>query len=291
MVDIVNPNTNETISYHVDVKAQSFLTKKVKDKIQKKDKDYVMIIDGYEGSGKSTLAQQFGTFVDPTLNLSRICMTTDEFKQAIIRADKNQCVIYDEAVTGMTAGDSISRIGKLLKSMMMQMRQKNLFVIVIIPTVFELNKYSVLSRAKSLFHTYEKKDKMGYWVGYNKKDLRKLYLLGKKTYSYKIRSRFIGRFYGKYTVDEDEYRKKKEKALWAIETTDSEVEKNNKYMTQRDSIINGLYSCGLKQFSSQRKLSKWLRSCGVSLSQPYLSKMLGETMENTEFLITDNNNN
>ena len=65
-------------------------------------------------------------------------MTVDEFKQAINNAGKAECVIYDEAVTGMTSGDSISKIGKALKSMMMQMRQKNLFVIIIIPVIIAI---------------------------------------------------------------------------------------------------------------------------------------------------------
>ena len=289
MVDITDPITNVTISFHVDLRLQKFLNQSVIDRIQKKDKDYVMIIDGYEGSGKSTLAQQMGKFVDPTLNLSRICMTTEEFKQAIVNSKKNQCVIYDEAVTGMTAGDTISRIGKLLKSMMMQMRQKNLFVIVIIPTVFELNKYSVLSRARTLFHTYEKKDRMGYWVGYNKKDMRKLYLLGKKTYSYKVRSRFIGRFYGKYAVDEEEYRNKKEKALWLIESSYENKEKRDKYIMQRDLIIKFMYNLvktyKIKEFNSLRKLSKAFKIAGMPLSDVQLGKIMnrkGEDMENSE---------
>ena len=131
-------------SFHVDKKLQKFLIDKVKDRITKKDKDYVLLIDGYEGSGKSTFGMQMGKFVDPSLTLDRVCLTADEFKQRILDAKKGQCVIYDEAVTGMSAGNSITRIGKLLKSLMMQMRQQNLFVIVILPSVFELNRYAVL---------------------------------------------------------------------------------------------------------------------------------------------------
>lgn len=214
---LLDPNKEgEILSYHIDKKMLRYLDK-IKKKITQKDKDYVLIVDGYEGSGKSTLAQQIGKYVDPTLDLARICMTADEFKQQIIEATKGQCVIYDEAVTGMSSSDSISRIGKLLKSMMMQMRQKNLFVIVIIPTIFEMGKYVVLSRARSLLRTYESGDKMGYWVGYNKKDLKNLYIRGKKTYATKVKSNFRGRFYGKYAVNEMEYRKKKEEALFLIE--------------------------------------------------------------------------
>lgn len=213
------------VDYYIEKKLIFYL-EKIKKYINQKDKDYVLIVDGYEGSGKSTFAQQVGGYVDPSLNLSRICMTADEFKDAIINAKKGQCVIYDEAVTGMSAGDSITRIGRLLKSMMMQMRQKNLFVIVIIPTVFEMGKYAVLSRARALFHIYEKGTSHRF-VGYNKKDLKKLYLKGKKTYTYRVRSFFIGTFGGKLVVDEQKYREKKEKALFMLEK-DVKINQNDK---------------------------------------------------------------
>jgi len=241
VVDIINPETGEVTSYHIDKRMLYFLEEKVKKKINNKDKDYVLLIDGYEGSGKSTLAQQMGKCVDPTLDLSRICMTADEFKQAILSAKKGQCVIYDEAVTGMTAGDSISRVGKLLKSLMMQMRQNNLFVIIILPSVFEFNKYSVLSRARSFFHVYENKGRIGYWVGYNRKDLRKLYLKGKKNYIYTVKSRFIGRFYGKYAVNEEAYRSKKKKALDLIDDEDKKGSIKDKYKVQRDEMVYMIY--------------------------------------------------
>ena len=269
MVTFFNPVTNSEISYHVDKKMIKFLNK-IKNLITKKDKDYVMIIDGYEGSGKSTAAQQWGKFVDPSLDLPRICMTADEFKQAIIDAKQKQCVIYDEAVTGMSSGDTITRIGRLLKSMMMQMRQKNLFVIVIIPSIFELNKYTVLSLSRNFFHIYESKGKMGYFVGYNRKDTKLLYLKGKKTYTYRVKSRFIGRFLGKYVVDEQKYREKKEKALFSIEKEEKK-DKDSIFKEQRDYLICHLkieYKMGCE------KIEKVLKNCKYPINHTYIANIL-----------------
>ena len=263
MVDISDPVTNTTLSYYIEPRLHTYLHEKVKIDLSRKDKDYVMIIDGYEGSGKSTFAQQIGKYVDPTLDLSRICMTANEFKMAIINARPNQCVIYDEAVTGMTSSDSITRVGKLLKSMMMQMRQKNLFVIIIMPTIFEFGKYAVLGRAKSFFHVYESKGKRGYFAGYNRRDMKKLYLYGKKTYSYKVRSRFTGRFYGKYVVNEEEYRKKKADALFLIEGEDGEGEKGNKYMEFYHKLVIALR----KELDlSEVKTAEKLKAYGIQVS-------------------------
>jgi len=263
MAVIVNPETGEEKNYYVEPRLYKFLTKNVTEDLKKKDKDYPLLIDGYEGAGKSTFAQQIGAVVDPTLDLSRICMTANEFKKAIIYSKKNQCVIYDEAVTGLTAADSISRVGKLLKSLMMQMRQKNLFVIVILPFIFDLNRYTVLGRAKGLFHIYETSGRRGYWIGFNKKDMKKTFLQGKKTYSYTVKTRFKGRFYGKYVVDEAEYRKKKEQALMEVEG-EEEVDKYE-WRNKLFLIMNEEYGISLK------KISESLQKCGLELKYTAIS--------------------
>lgn len=263
---VKNPNNpDETLHYYISKRMIAYL-ESVKSKINKKDKDYVLIIDGYEGSGKSTLAMQIGKYVDPDLNLDRICLTSDEFKQAIINAKKGQCVIYDEAVTGMAAGESITRIGRLLKSMMMQMRQKNLFVIIVIPAVFDLNKYAVLSRARALFHVYERKDDHK-WVGYNKKDLKMLYLKGKKTYSYRVRSFFTGIFRGKFVVNEEKYRKKKEEALFLMDSEANEGE--SRWKKQRDVLILGL----IEAKWTHKQIQEWLERYKLHLSMGSLSEV------------------
>ena len=270
MVDVINPDDGITWSFHVDVRMMRFLDK-VRQRVGKKDKDFVVIIDGYEGSGKSTLGLQMARYVDPTLTLDHVCMTVDNFKRAVITAKKGQAVIYDEAVTGLTAGDSISRVGKVLKSMMMQMRQKNLFVIVILPTIFELSKYAVLSRAKGLFHVYEKDGRMGYWVYYNRKDLRLLYLKGKKTHSYSVRSYYSGRFYGKYTVDEEEYRKKKSETLFMLDDEEKGTDKRStRWEEQRDYLLWMLKKNGEKRVT----IANMMKGCRFKLSPTQITTIL-----------------
>ncbi len=266
---IIDPITKQKVSYYVEKKVKELLDKKVKKDLSERDKDYVIIMDGYEGAGKSTFAMQIGKYVDPTLKLDRICMTCEEFKKAINNAKKNQCVIYDEAVTGLTSADSISRVGKMLKSLMMQMRQKNLFVIIILPSIFEFNKYAVLSRARWFFHVYESGGRRGYFVGYNRRDTRRLYLKGKKTYSYLVRSYFNGRFYGKYVVDEEEYRKKKEQALLLI---DEEEDSINKWLQQRNILIYLLYKTGLTYIEMQTRM----KEKGMSISLGTISSIVNK---------------
>lgn len=271
---VIDPITKEEISYFIDKKI-IYLLDKVKNYISKRDKDYVMLLDGYEGSGKTTFALQCGKYVDPTLNLKRVCMTPDSFKEAIRNAEKGQCVIYDEAVTGLTAGASITRVGRILKSMMMQMRQKNLFVIVLLPVIFEFNKYAVLSRARFFFHIYESKGRMGFFVGFNKKFTRMTYLQGKKTHSYKVRSRFNGRFYGKFALgdsQEQPYRKKKEDALEEVGDEDEDSGRRNKWKLQTDFE---LYKRN-KEGKSLEHLEKELKETNFPLSRSQIGKRIVE---------------
>jgi len=279
LVNIFSKRDNKTYTYHVDNRLIKFL-EKVKQRINKKDKDYVLLIDGYEGAGKSTFGIQMGRYVDNDLSLDQICMTATEFKQAIINAKKGQCILYDEAVTGLTAGDSISRVGKLLKSMMMQMRQKNLFVIVVLPTIFELSRYAALSRAQGLFHVYEKGGKMGYWVGYNRKDTRQLYLKGKKNHAYCIRSFFIGRFYGKYAIEEDSYRKKKADTLFLLDTEDKDMLPTNRRMTEQRNFLIYLIHIQGKTYEA---IAKEFKKCRF----PVERSQIGEICRQIEDLYGD----
>ena len=275
-VTIFDPIEKIEYTYALEPRLKRYLDNKVKINLAKEDRDVVIIIDGYEGSGKSTFAMQVGKYVDPTLNLNRICMSSQEFKDAIIKSKKNTCVIYDEAVTGMTATESLTRVGKMLKSLMMQMRQKNLFVIIVMPNVFDFSRYAVLARARAFFHVYENKSKRGYFVGYNRKDLRLLYFKGKKTYSYRVKSVFTGRFYGKYVVDEALYRKKKEESM---QNMGEEDEFKSKFHYQR----NLLMYIALKVWGhSQQELITEFEKRGEDISQSNLSNITGRMGERVE---------
>lgn len=242
VVNIKDPILKKDISYYIEPRLKSNLDERVIKSLKQKDKDCVLVIDGKEGSGKSTLALQIAKYVDPTLDLSRIVFDAESFRQAIFKAKKGQAVVFDEAFTGLSSRASLSGINRALVSLMMQMRQKNLFVVMVLPTFFLLDKYVALFRTRALLHVYESRGTRGYFRLYNSRIKKYLYLAGKNTYSYagKIRTRFRGRFYGVFALGSDElerkYRKKKEKALEATEKnpmTSGQI----KYREQRDIFI------------------------------------------------------
>lgn len=180
-----------------------------------KDWDMVFAIDGTEGSGKSTLAQQLGAFCDPSLSLDRIVFNPTDFTKAVVNAEKYQAIIYDEAFTGMDASAAMSNINKSLKQMMAEIRQKNLFIFIVMPTFFDLQKYHAIWRTRALIHCYTGDNfQRGFFKFYNSETKKHLYIKGKKFYDYNVqRPNFYGRFVSGYYINEQEYRHKKLNAL------------------------------------------------------------------------------
>lgn len=253
---------------YVDNRLNGQIEAKIRPKIEKKDFDWVWIVDGSEGSGKSVLAMQLGKIVDPSLTIDRICMTPNEFTKAIIKAKRKQCVIFDEAFTGLSSRAALSEINRLLVSLMMEMRQKNLFVIIVMPTFFLLDRYVALFRARGLFHVYLKDGKRGRWVYFNSSKKKLLYIKGKKLYDYgDPKSKFYGRFLDQYTVNEKEYRKKKIKALYKK----SRSTKAEKLRNQRDILLYMICKVFNK---TQRYLSKELKDYGWSINQSRISQIV-----------------
>ena len=221
--------TENTKPDHVDYYFDGYLAQNmaVATRVIRKDWDMVFCIDGMEGTGKSVLAQQITKFCDPTLNIDRIVFTPREFRQAIMEAQPYQAVIYDEAYTGLNSRATMSMINRTLVTMLAEIRQKNLFVFVVMPTFFDLDKYVALWRSRALIHVYTGDNfKRGFFAFYNADKKKRLYIDGKKYYNYgQPRPNFVGRFINHYVVDETEYKKKKRSALMDREKKTEEAEK------------------------------------------------------------------
>src|SRR3990167_1681188 len=153
--------------------------------IIKKDCDMIFLYDGYEGSGKSVKCMQDMYYCDSSLNLDRITFNPKEFTRAIKEAKEYQSVIYDEAYTGLSSRATMSLINRTLVKMLAEIRQKKLFVGIVMPTFFDMDKYVALWRSRALIHVYTGSDfKRGFFAFYNADKKKRLYIDGKKYYSY-----------------------------------------------------------------------------------------------------------
>jgi len=275
MVEFYDPITKEDITYYIEPRLLENLDK-VKYRLEKKDKDFVMLVDGKEGAGKSTLAVQMAKYVDNSFCVDRCCMTSEQFKEAIYNAKKGQAVIYDEAFTGLSSKGALSEINRMLVSLMMQMRQKNLFVIIVLPTFFMLEKYVAIFRGRVLVHVWEKNDRRYFGVFNNQKQ-KILFAVGKKYLSYKgVRTRFSGRFYGKFPINDHEYRKKKAIALEESEKGEKDKEKGGQVHDERDFLITYLHEAHKMSVQGIQELS------GLKRDKIYraIKKFKGKFVEN-----------
>ncbi len=274
-IKIIDKKFKKPIVYYMDERLKYNIDTRIIPALSKNDKDYIIAIDGSEGSGKSTLAFQIGKHVDETLDLSRVVFSAEDFRQAIFKAKKGQCIIYDEAFTGLSSRAALSGINRALVGLMMQMRQKNLCIILVLPTFFLLDKYAALFRTRILIHVYENKGIRGYFRIYSRKLKKLLFLYGRKDYSYprNIRTKFKGRFYGVFALgdkEEDEkYRKQKAKAL-------EDTEKNPmsagqvRYREQRDLLLYLLRKTTKMKY---RDIKTYLDDYDFSISYQQISKI------------------
>lgn len=269
----------EKVEIYYDDWLYNQIKQKIIPNVMKKDSDLVIVIDGKERSGKSKFAQDLAFLCDKNFTLDRICMNPDEFRRAIKNAERGQAIIFDEAFTGLSSRGALSKINKILVEMMMEMGQKNLFVFIVLPSFFMLDKYVAIHRSSGLFHIYTKKGKRGYWVYFNREKKKILYIYGKRDMNYKpyyrhaytgkrimLKSKRRGRFYGKYVLDESEYRKKKEKALHKKEIIEKDI-----FKTQRDMLLFILN----KEFNMKKsKISKMLSKYDIKLDRSSISKII-----------------
>jgi hypothetical protein len=228
-------------------------------RVTEKDEDFFFAVDGKEGAGKSVFAMQLAKYVDPSFDMSRVCFTAKEFQDAILKAEKGEAVVFDEAFRGLSSRGALTEVNKLLIGLMMECRQKNLFVFVVLPSFFLLDKYAALWRCRGLFHVYRREGRRGFWVFFNDEKKKLLYLHGRKDYSYDHpKSHMRGRFLEQYVVDEDAYRARKKDALGKTSrSTRAEV-----YKAHRDLLLWVLHH-EFKQ--STREIASLMKDFGVEL--------------------------
>lgn len=222
MVKVFEGTENE---YYVDGYLKTALDTAIE--VIEEDWDMVFAVDGSEGSGKSVMAMQMGYYCDPTLTNDRIVFTPGAFKKAIMAAKPGQAVIYDEGYTGLNSRAAMTMVNRTLVNMLAEIRQRNLFVFIVMPCFFDLDKYAALWRTRALIHVYTgEKFKRGFFEFYNIDKKKSLYMLGKKYYSYsRPEPNFRGRFLKHYPVDEKEYKKNKRNSLIDREKKEEEAEK------------------------------------------------------------------
>jgi hypothetical protein len=102
-----------------------------------------------------------------------------------------------------------SKLSHTLRKFFRKCRQLNLFIIVILPNLFQIPAPYAISRSVFFVDVrFEGEFERGYFYFYSFSKKKDLYIRGKKTQDYGVvKPDFSGRFADGYAVDEDEYRR------------------------------------------------------------------------------------
>lgn len=206
----------------------------LKDRVLTKDRDVLILVTGKEGFGKSMIAQQISYYFDRTFNLDRLTFGLKEFKQACLNAKPGQAVQGDELLDIFAGRAATSKQNREMMQLLAKIRQRRLFMVLVCPSVFEIDRYAVLHRADLLIHCFSGKgDRIGFFNYYGRDKLKDLYIQGKKFMDYKVVTPdFQGTFTSHYVVDEAAYRLKKDKDLTSPQGKDA-VSKRQEWLEER----------------------------------------------------------
>jgi len=210
ILDIPDPLDKKVIKHHFSL--DGYLKSNLdflKHAVVKKNYDGFIVIAGREGFGKSTLAGQIAVYLDPTYNLDRCCFTADQFIEAAEGAEKFQAIVFDETMGYLSSRGAMSSFNRDLIKIFSEMRSKNLFIILCIPNFFELDRYPAMHRSTGLLYIF----KRGRFGSYDYNTKKKLYLIGKKYYSYNVPPNFRGNFFKYFPLNQEAYDQKKQNAI------------------------------------------------------------------------------
>jgi hypothetical protein len=209
VIDVGN-DVKERLGLYMDGYLHKNLSE-IKESVLKKDFDYVAIISGRVGKGKSTLSQQLAKFFDKTFDTSRVCFSAEEFIQVTSTCPKHSAVILDESFEPLNTKISLSPAFLKIQNHLNIIRQRNLFIILVLPSFFDLHKSVALYRSWNLFHVYgEGFAGRGRFVAFSPDSKRMLYIRGGKYNDYNAwKGNFHGKFTAKQVIDWKEYEKKK----------------------------------------------------------------------------------
>jgi hypothetical protein len=254
----------------------------VKERVLHKDRDYVAVYDGEEGVGKSVLAMQHAKILDPNFNVNNVVFNSDEFIKKIKdpKTEKGSCIVLDEAFNAANSRSSLTQVNRSMIALATEMRQKNLFVLLVLPTFFDLDRYFAIWRCRALFHVYFAPNEDRRYIIFDKESKKLLYLLGKKFYSYgKPESPFPpSTFSNTYVIPEMAYRESKAQAF--KKRVVSQQARN--WLLQRNELIKQMIT---RLSMTQEDFNRIFTRVGIpGIDQTSISKILTEFKDENEMM-------
>jgi ABC-type dipeptide/oligopeptide/nickel transport system ATPase component len=126
-------------------------------KIDYEDTQIVGILWGAVGCGKSIFAQKIARVISGTMTIEKIAFDKLEFIKAVLDSNK-EVIIADEGIAIFFGRAAMTKEGRLMAELMAQIRQKNLFVLILVPDILSIDSM-ILSQASWVGYVYESRHK------------------------------------------------------------------------------------------------------------------------------------
>ena len=245
---------------------------KGREQIVKADQDRIIIVSGREGSGKSTLASQMAWEFDKTFCLDDIVFNAEDFAKRVREVSKRKAVVFDEAFNGLSSKGALSKENKGLIRLLQECRQRNLFIIIVLPSIFLLEKYVAVFRSNYLVNTQinRRNPKNRFCQVYNYHNKKLLYIYGKKLMDYgrpKLKKKY--NFSKKWppTIVKEEYDAKKMKAF--RESESRQVAEDSKILKRLGIVCHKLHE---DHFIKYTTMEQWFLTAKVPLDPSTIGK-------------------
>ena len=111
------------------------IVKRVWERVNKFNKNFLLVITGDTGSGKSYSACYIGMIIDKNFSIENVAFTPKEFMGLINegKLKKGSVIVFDEAGVGLSSREYMSYSNRLIHAVAQTFRHKNYVVIFTVP--------------------------------------------------------------------------------------------------------------------------------------------------------------
>ena len=245
-------------------------------RIIKKNWDCVILIDGKERAGKSTLGFTCAWYLsDGTITIENLAKDTDDAIKKIETLPDKSILMIDEGSLSFSSKDAMRNEQKKIMKILDVVGQKNLTIIIILPSFFELAKAIAVRRSRFLLHVYTDEELMrGRFAYFGEQTKPKLYDYGRKNFgSYDFpEADFVGRFTDFKVPFFEQYLLLKKASLLSALKTEIKIPKQNIRITNMRNILAAhIYG---KQWMTQTEIRELFASGDIVLDKTSISEMI-----------------
>lgn len=260
------------VDYYIHNSIHKEILTKAKKVVHEMNNSFVCIVDGKSGVGKSTFAIQIAKNLDPNFTIDKIAWTPKKLIDLMEHAKKGDAIMFDEGMA-VNSRSATSAINKAIIISLSQIRSRNIFIIININSIFDIDKAISIHRADILFHIYTKDDKVDGEKRikvYGRRTLKFLYIKGKKFYDYSSAPNFFARPPKKYVflINEKLYEARKRK-----ETMEN-VDLEGNVLGRRESIYRIAFIKLVDWVKKKYQMTHLQVSEVVEIDSPRISKII-----------------